>query len=103
MHAPLKNGRVWTAATGLVLAALTASVNPAAAADPATATFRALTSSRVVQFAVAVEGQRIGGGECTDLVDAALAHAFAKPGKDYVWGTKLRTLGVRGVAAGDII
>src|SRR5262245_9789491 len=41
---------------------------------------------RVKDFALANIGRSFGRGECTDFVDAALAAAKAKPGRNYVWG-----------------
>jgi hypothetical protein len=41
---------------------------------------------RVKNFALTNIGRSFGRGECTDLVDAALAAAKAKPGVNYVWG-----------------
>lgn len=71
--------------------------------------------AKVIEFAVKNMGQRIGRGECTDLVNAALTHAGAKqlvkrpkstvekmleektgakfPDEIYVWGIGARTLG----------
>src|SRR5262245_52966334 len=47
----------------------------------------------IVNFAVKNLGNKIGGGECTDLVNAALDYAGMKRGDNYSWGTKIR--GVR--------
>ena len=40
----------------------------------------------IAKFAEGKLGQQISRGECTDLVDAALAYVKAKPGNNYVWG-----------------
>src|SRR5262249_35410495 len=54
--------------------------------------FAVLLPGRIVNFADAMKGKRIGPrGECTDLVKAALDDAGAKPGdftdpKNYIWG-----------------
>jgi hypothetical protein len=42
--------------------------------------------ARVKNFALTNIGRSFGRGECTDLVDAALAASKAKPGRNYVWG-----------------
>jgi hypothetical protein len=56
---------------------------------------------KIVAFAAArVDQKGVGDGQCTSLVEQALAAAGAKPGKDYVWGT---TDGVGGLYPGDII
>jgi hypothetical protein len=99
------SGKLWTAAGGLVLALLLADMNPAAAQNSsatqaAIATLKATMPARVVQFAggMAKHKIKVGRGECTDLVDAALKSAMAKPGNNYVWGTLKRR-----PAMGDII
>jgi hypothetical protein len=51
--------------------------------------------SKIVQYGIDHLGQIVGGGQCTDLVSAALAFAGAPPGDfsspigDYVWGQKI--------------
>lgn len=45
----------------------------------------------IVAFARERLGQTVGRGECTDLVDAALAAAKVKPGRNYVWGREVTT------------
>src|SRR5262245_27558726 len=90
------NGQEWSVAGGVMLALVLGNMNPAAAqgdaAKAAIATLRAAVPGRVVNFAAGAESKKvkIGRGECTDLVDAALASAMAQPGKDYVWGTLKR-------------
>jgi hypothetical protein len=54
----------------------------------------------VVNFARSKMGQTVGGGECTELVDAALAYAQKQPGHGYVWGTEIDMWSMR---PGDII
>jgi hypothetical protein len=52
-------------------------------------------SSKIVQYAINHIGQRLGNGECTELVIDALADAGAPPGDtssttgDYKWGTAI--------------
>lgn len=73
-------------------------------------------SSRIVNYANSMMGKRVGRGECTDLVTAALKQAGAKPGdfsdpKNYIWGTlRLKRMGKSGTpgagnaaSPGDII
>jgi hypothetical protein len=55
---------------------------------------------RILSFAEARMGQTIGRGECTDLVDAALADARAVPQRNYVWGSPVQ---LQNAAPGDII
>lgn len=73
-------------------------VGGAMAQDTGLQVFRSMAGVRVVQTAPAFLGQKIGRGECTDYVDLVLKHAVAQPGKNYVWGTEVTTIG-----AGDII
>ncbi|GAA3000517.1 hypothetical protein [Kitasatospora sp. NPDC006786] len=52
------------------------------------------TGDAVQKFATSRLGQTVGGGECTDLVNAALQDANARPGNFsnppyYVWGTEI--------------
>ncbi|SEE87483.1 hypothetical protein SAMN05216533_4106 [Streptomyces sp. Ag109_O5-10] len=52
------------------------------------------TGDAVRNFANSRLGQEVGGGECTDLVNAALQAAHARPGNFsnppyYVWGTEI--------------
>lgn len=63
----------------------------------------------IVRFATSRSGQAVGGGECFDLVDAALRDAGARsashygrvtPDADYVWGRSV-TLGA--LRAGDVL
>ncbi len=68
-------------------------------------------------FAEAHLGQEVGGGQCTDLVDAAYAAAGAESesklgptgsDSDYVWGTMVTTVttashSLAGVVPGDVI
>ena len=74
-------------------------------------------NQKVLAFAEANLGQKVGRGECTDLVDAAYAAAGAKsetklgptgPDANYVWGTPVDTvttanLSLAGVQPGDVI
>jgi hypothetical protein len=69
----------------------------------------AVSGDQVVSFARARMGQRVGKGECFDLVDAALRNAGAKSAADfgtvadnadYVWGNRVSLSDVR---PGDII
>jgi hypothetical protein len=48
---------------------------------------RHIVRARVRSFAESKVGQRVGAGECSDLAEAALAYARAKPGRNYVWGS----------------
>ncbi|MHB2019838.1 MAG: hypothetical protein ACYCW6_23105 [Candidatus Xenobia bacterium] len=66
-------------------------------------------ASRILQFARAHMYQRVGDGECTTLVDAALKAAGAKglgdfgsygPDSNYVWGTPVK---LEDVQPGDVI
>jgi hypothetical protein len=52
-------------------------------------------NEKVIQFCKDHRGKQVGGGQCTDLAEAALKHADAKPRTafkdnpgqgDYVWG-----------------
>lgn len=54
----------------------------------------------VYALARMAEGVTVGRGECTDLVDAALAYARKRPGRNYVWGTPVSQADMK---AGDII
>jgi hypothetical protein len=62
----------------------------------------------VLQYAISHIGQRLGRGECTDLVTAALAAAGARPGDTssadghYVWGRKIN-FPTEAAMPGDII
>jgi hypothetical protein len=76
-----------------------------------------MTNQKIVAFSEANLGQKVGNGECTDLVDAAYAAAGAEsesklgptgPDADYVWGTlvdKVTTTNssLAGVLPGDVI
>lgn len=63
-------------------------------------------SSKVVSWAHGKLGQRVGRGECWDLVDAALKAAGARSSTtkghddDYNWGTAIR---LEEVAPGDVL
>ncbi|MFN0018498.1 MAG: CHAP domain-containing protein [Pirellulaceae bacterium] len=49
-------------------------------------------SLAVLNFAASKVGQKgLGDGQCTRLIEAALAAAGAKPGKGFVWGRTLMT------------
>jgi hypothetical protein len=74
-------------------------------------------NQKVVTFAEAHVGQKVGQGQCTDLVQAAYAAAGAESGSklgptgpdaDYVWGTRVTTVttskhSLAGVVPGDVI
>jgi hypothetical protein len=76
-----------------------------------------MTNQEVVGFAEAHLGQKVGSGECTDLVDAAYAAAGAEsesqlgptgPTANYVWGTLVGTVttanhSLAGILPGDVI
>ena len=55
---------------------------------------------KLISFASQNMGKKIGGGQCTELVDAALAFAGAAPGSNYVWGTNVTGQRIR---PGDIL
>jgi hypothetical protein len=102
-------------------ALLTAGVVFSLAAAPVSAGDGTALGDRVVAFCKQHRGERVGTGECTALVEAALRAAGARgrsgdnPGRgDYVWGklvyhlehdgTRLRATGKRGdIKPGDII
>lgn len=54
-------------------------------------------ANKILEFSKSKLGQRLGDGECTRLVEGALAYAGAKPGifpedpanGDYVWGRRI--------------
>ena len=76
-----------------------------------------MTNQKVVAFAEANVGQKVGRGECTDLAEAAYTAAGAEsesklgptgPDADYVWGTLVDTVttsnhSLAGVLPGDVI
>jgi hypothetical protein len=76
-----------------------------------------VVNQKVLAFAEANLGQKVGHGECTDLADAAYAAAGAEsetklgptgPNADYVWGTLVSTVtgpgsSLAGVLPGDVI
>ncbi|HZW33415.1 MAG TPA: CHAP domain-containing protein, partial [Isosphaeraceae bacterium] len=76
-----------------------------------------VVNQQVLAFAEAHVGQEVGGGQCTDLVDAAYAAAGAEsesllgptgPNANYVWGTLVDTVttanhSLAGVLPGDVI
>ena len=76
-----------------------------------------MTNQKIVAFSEANLGQKVGHGECTDLVDAAYAAAGAEsesqlgptgPTANYVWGTLVGTVttanhSLAGVLPGDVI
>ena len=76
-----------------------------------------MVNQEVLAFAEAHVGQKVGNGQCTDLVNAAYAAAGAEsesklgptgPNADYVWGTPVNTvttanLSLAGVLPGDVI
>jgi hypothetical protein len=104
------SGRMWTV-SGALLLVLLGSVSPANAqlAD------KYADRTKVVEYAVKNFGKRIGRGECTDLVNAALRYAnaqelqkrpksnvekfleekqgFMYPDEAYIWGIGARSLG----------
>lgn len=60
----------------------------------------------VVSYAMSKKGQKIGNGQCTELVTAALNSANARPGnfgdyRNYVWGERRPTGAI--IRPGDII
>ncbi len=62
--------------------------------------------SKIAKYGRDNVGNRIGGGECSDFVIAALASAGAKPGdfreyRNYVWGTRVPDNAA--ILPGDII
>jgi hypothetical protein len=86
-----------------------AQVKPPIKTMPKNAQDMVLTRAEaVVKYALDKKGQRVGGGECTDLVHAALAYARAKPWEQvnstpaeiklgypkyqYVWGQRVVVL-----------
>jgi hypothetical protein len=68
---------------------------PAATPSAMPGSANAAYNSAVLKYAVDHLGQRLGRGECTDLVTGALAYANARPGDftnqdgHYVWGQKI--------------
>ena len=90
---------------------------PAPTPTPPPAPQIPVTNQKIVTFAEAAVGQKVGGGECTDLADAAYAAAGAEseynlgptgPDADYVWGTLVSTVttashSLAGVLPGDVI
>jgi hypothetical protein len=76
-----------------------------------------MVNQKVVAFAEAHLGQKVGQGECTDLAEAAYAAAGAEsesmlgptgPDANYVWGTLVTTVttanhSLAGVLPGDVI
>jgi hypothetical protein len=61
------------------------------APSPDTAWYMVDRDNLIAKFAEGKLGQTISRGECTDLVDAALAAVKAKPGSNYVWGRAVAT------------
>ena len=61
------------------------------APSPDTAWYMVDRENLIAKFAEGKLGQTINRGECTDLVDAALAAVKAKPGSNYVWGRAVTT------------
>ena len=61
------------------------------APSPDTAWYMVDRENLIARFAEGKLGQTISRGECTDLVDAALASVKAKPGSNYVWGRPVTT------------
>jgi hypothetical protein len=65
-------------------------------------------ANKILQYAQAEIGKKLGRGECTDLVVAALAFAGARPGDTsspigaYIWGRKIN-FPTESVQPGDII
>ena len=76
-----------------------------------------MTNQKVLAFAEANLGHKVGRGECTDLAEAAYAAAGAEsesklgptgPDANYVWGTLVDTVttanrSLAGVLPGDVI
>ena len=76
-----------------------------------------VVNQKVLAFAEANVGQKVGRGQCTDLAEAAYAAAGAEseaklgptgPNADYVWGTLVDTVttsnhSLAGVLPGDVI